>query len=84
MKEEKIKQEGNINQERLINLYMDYVLENGEEPRSIYKFTREHGITQGEFYNFFGSFEGLKSGIWESFFSNTIEVMQVSKEYQTF
>ena len=80
----KIKQEGNIDRERLINLYMDYVLENGEEPRSIYKFTRDNGITEGEFYNFFGSFEGLKSGIWESFFSNTIEVMQASKEYQTF
>ena len=80
----KVKQKEELTRERLINMYMDYVLETEEEPRSVYKFAKAHDISEAEFYNFFGSFEGLRSGIWETFFGHTVEVMQASKEYQSF
>lgn len=73
-----------LTQDRLIELYMNYVLENEEEPGTVYKFCKQNNISETEFYNFFGSFEGLKKGIWERFFDHTLEVMQKSKEYGSF
>ncbi|MCC8360528.1 TetR/AcrR family transcriptional regulator [Salinimicrobium sediminilitoris] len=73
-----------LTQDRLIEMYMNDVLENGEEPGTVYKFCKQHDITETEFYNFFGSFEGLKMGIWKRFFEHTLEVMQSSKEYASF
>ena len=73
-----------LTKDKLIELYMDYVLENEQEPKTVYKFCKENNITEIEFYSFFGSFEGLKKGIWERFFEYTLEVMQKSKEYFSF
>lgn len=73
-----------LNRDRLIELYMTYVLENEEEPRTVYKFCKQNDITEAQFYNFFGSFEGLRKGIWERFFEHTLELMEKSKEYSSF
>lgn len=73
-----------LTKDRLIELYMNYVLENEEEPGTVFKFSKENGFSEAEFYNFFGSFDGLKKGIWERFFEHTLEVMQNSKEYASF
>lgn len=73
-----------LTKDRLIELYMNHVLEKEEEPGTVYKFSKENEITEAEFYNFFGSFEGLKKGIWERFFEHTLEVMERSKEYASF
>jgi AcrR family transcriptional regulator len=73
-----------LTKDRLIELYMNYVLEHEEEPVTVYKFAKQHDITEAEFYNFFGSFDGLKKGIWERFFEHTLDVMQSSKEYASF
>ena len=69
---------------RLIEMYMNYVLENEEEPRTVYKFCKVNDITEADFYSFFGSFEGLKKGIWNRFFEHTLEVMQSSREYAAY
>lgn len=81
---ENIKNTEALTRERLIELYMDHVLENEQEPRTIYKFSKENGIAEADFYRFFGSFEGLKKGIWERFFEHALEVMQSSREYETY
>ena len=73
-----------LDQDKLIALYMDYVLENEQAPRSVYKFCKENKIKEEEFYNFYGSFEGLQKGIWERFFDHTYTVLQSSPEYQNF
>lgn len=73
-----------LTKERLIALYMDYVLENGATPNTIYKFAKEHDFKEEEFYQFFGSFEALQKGVWERFFEHTVDVMQKSPEYPGF
>lgn len=70
--------------ERLIAIYMDYVLEQEKTPKSVYKFAKDNEITEQDFYQHFGSFEGLRKAIWDKFFENTIQVMEKSKEYTTF
>ncbi len=73
-----------LTREQLIALYMDYVLENGTTPNTIYKFAKDHDFKEEEFYNFFGSFEALQKGVWERFFEHTVDVMQKSPEYSGF
>jgi len=52
--------------------YMDYVLTEGQQPASVYKFAKKNKMTEAEFYNYFGTFEGLEQNIWADFASQTI------------
>lgn len=70
--------------DKLISLYMEYVLEHEKMPKSVYKFCKDNNITEEEFYNFYGSFDGLKKGIWNKFYENTMSVMTKSPEFETF
>jgi len=63
---------------------MDHVLEHGSKPGSIYKFCKTNGITEAEFYKFFGSMEGLQKSIWEKFYTKTQDLMQKNAEYEQF
>jgi len=72
------------NADKLIALYMEYVLVNEKMPKSVYKFAMDNEITEQDFYQFFGSFKGLRTAIWDKFFENSIQVMERSKEYATF
>ncbi len=58
--------------ESIRKAYMDYVLTEGHEPESVYKFTKKNKMTEAEFYNFFGTFEGLEQNIWGDFAERTI------------
>lgn len=58
--------------ESIRNAYIDYVLTEGHEPQSVYKFAKKNKITEAEFYNFYGSFEGLEQSIWADFATKTI------------
>lgn len=70
--------------DKLIELFMNDVLENERFPKSVYKFAQDHKISEADFYKHFGSFEGLRKKIWEKFFANSITVMEKSKEYASF
>ncbi len=72
------------NADKLIAIYMDYVLEHEKTPRSVYKFAKDNEMTEADFYKHFGSFEGLRKTIWEKFFDNSLNVMEKSKEYSKF
>ena len=72
------------NADKLMAMYMDHVLEHEKTPKSVYKFTKDNNLTEADFYKFFGSFEGLRKAIWDKFFDNSLEVMEKSKEYNSF
>lgn len=82
--EHQVEQNNILTEDRLIEMYMDYVLENEVEPQTVYKFCKVNNIREADFYNFSGSFEGLRKRIWERFFENTLEVMQSSREYAAY
>ncbi|MDR9456905.1 MAG: TetR family transcriptional regulator C-terminal domain-containing protein [Salegentibacter sp.] len=73
-----------LSSDKLIALYMDYVLENEKTPKSVYRFCKDNKLKEDEFYNFFGSFESLQKGIWERFFEHTLKVLETSPEYHEF
>lgn len=73
-----------ITRQQLIDSYMHYVLENEKMPVSIYKFSKENGFTEQDFYTHFGSFDALKSGIWTTFYDMTLNLSQKNKDYEDF
>lgn len=70
--------------EKIIDAYMDYVLEHEHEPKSVYKFAKDLKIKESDFYNHFGSFKGLKQHIWDSFYHNTIDVISKADGYENY
>jgi len=73
-----------ITDQKIIGFYMDYVLEHEAYPKSVYKFCKNNKIKEEDFYAFFGSFEALQKAIWNTFHTNTINLLNKNKEYGSF
>ncbi len=82
--ENKAKATAKFTKDQLISLYMEYVLEHEKMPKSVFKFCKENGLTEEQFYNFFGSFDGLRKGVWNQIFDNTIDLIEKSPEFEDF
>jgi hypothetical protein len=71
-------------QKKIIELYMDYVLQHNHAPKSIYLFSKINGFEEADFYEIFGNFESLEKAVFTQFFTNTIETLESSKDYLTY
>ncbi len=58
--------------ESIQKAYIDYVLTEGEQPRSVYVFAKKNKMPEEEFYKFFGSFDAIEQQIWTGFGVKTI------------
>jgi hypothetical protein len=58
--------------ESIRKAYIDYVLTQGEEPKSVYVFAKKNKMTEAEFYNHFGSFKALEQQIWAEVANKTL------------
>lgn len=68
----KAKAKPKMTAETIADTYIDYVLTNNEPPKSVYSFSKDIGISEAEFYNYFASFEAIESNVWELLTSETI------------
>lgn len=80
----KAKKDKEITKDVIIEAYMSYVLEHEREPKSVFKFAKDNNMSEADFYNFFGSFKGLKQDIWNSFFHNTTDVISKADGYEDY
>ena len=58
--------------ESIQKAYIDYVLTEGKQPKSVYVFAKKNKMAEEEFYNSFGSFDAIEQNIWTSFALKTI------------
>jgi len=58
--------------ESIRTAYIDYVLTEGHEPKSVYIFAKQNDITEEEFYHFYGSFEAVEQDIWGDIAKKTV------------
>ncbi len=63
---------------------MDFVLEHGEHPKSVFAFAKMYNFEEAKFYDYFGSFESIEKNIFTTFFTNTLKVLEKSEDYQNF
>ncbi|WKK82064.2 TetR/AcrR family transcriptional regulator [Marivirga arenosa] len=61
--------------------YIDYVLENGKQPASIYKFSKDLKLKEVDFYNHFNSFQALQKHIWADFFKETVDTLHAEEAF---
>ena len=70
--------------EELQNAYVDYVLTHGAPPTSVYIFARNNNLSEEEFYNFFGSFEGIEESIWTDLTSKALIAVQSQEIWEQY
>ncbi len=78
------KSESRVSEEKIKAAYIEFVLTNGSRPVSVYKFCVDLGIKEEEFYNLFGSFDGVENYIWKGFIDKTISRLRADKAYLGF
>lgn len=50
--------------ESIQKAYIDFVLTEGEQPKSVYVFAKKNKMAEEEFYRFFGSFDAIEQSVW--------------------
>ncbi len=70
-----MKKEIPITEEKIFELYTDYILSHGEQPKSIYQFAKENKFEEQKFYDFFTSFDQLEKQILVKLFSKSLELV---------
>ena len=73
-----------ISQNDVIEKYIEYVLENNESPKSVFKFAKDNDFSENEFYNFYSSFESLEKGIFNELAVETIKALEKNKDYKEY
>lgn len=70
--------------DKIIAAYRDYLLSEGKQPASVFKFCKDQGFKESEFYQYFGSFESLEKAIWKNFVDTTRTKMEADASYSSF
>ena len=73
-----------LSKDKIVSMYMDYVLEHNEKPKSAYQFSKLNKITEKEFYNYFGTIESIEKEIFNVFFEKTIALLQKDKDFESY
>ena len=68
----------------IMEQYIDFVLTHGVKPQSIYHFAKSIGIGEGDFYQFFSSFEQIESQFLIDMHLHSIELMEKAPDYQNY
>jgi len=64
--------------------YIDYILDKGEKPKSVYAFAKTLKMNESDFYNFYANFDALDKDIWKSFFDETLDQLALDETYQSY
>ena len=73
-----------ITKDKIVSMYMNYVLEHSEKPKSVYHFTKINDFTETEFYAFFGTLESIEKEIFKIKKKKTVELLHKNSEYETY
>lgn len=64
--------------------YIDYLLEHGQQPPSVYQFAKSMKMKEGAFYEYFNSFTALEKEVWRGFFEEAVERIQRDNVYREY
>jgi hypothetical protein len=70
--------------ESIQKAYIDFVLTEGQQPKSVYIFAKKNKMTEEEFYRFFGSFDAIEQNIWTSFAVKTIAEIKTQEVWSQY
>ncbi|MBK8505350.1 MAG: TetR/AcrR family transcriptional regulator [Saprospiraceae bacterium] len=64
--------------------YKEYILTEGKIPTSVFLFMKGLGLSEQDFYDHYGSFDGIESSIWSDYMEETITAVTGEKIYQQY
>ncbi|AZA54600.1 TetR family transcriptional regulator C-terminal domain-containing protein [Chryseobacterium sp. G0201] len=69
-----MEKENLITEEKIFELYGDYILNHGERPKNIYIFAKDNEFEEIDFYNHFSSFEQIEKLMLVNLFNKSVEL----------
>lgn len=69
---------------KMKDAYLDYLLEYGEAPPSVYQFAKQLKIKEADFYEHYNSFTSLERDIWRGFFEQALTQIQGDEVYREY
>jgi AcrR family transcriptional regulator len=70
--------------ESIQNAYREYLLTEGKKPISVFKFCKENGMEEVEFYEHFGSFDAIEKAIWQGYVVRTKQRLEADPAFAKF
>lgn len=71
-------------EEKIKEAYVNYVLEHGTKPPSIFKFVKELKIKEEVFYDSFNSFENVEKQLWLDLFQETVQRLHSDSVFEEY
>lgn len=69
-----MQEQTNITQEKLFEVYGDYLLNHGEKPKNVYLFAKQNGFEEKEFYHYFSGFDQIEKEMLNHLFTKSLEL----------
>ncbi|MCH7397108.1 TetR/AcrR family transcriptional regulator [Belliella sp. DSM 107340] len=69
---------------KIVSGYVNHVLEHGHEPVSVFKFAKDLKMKEEDFYNYFTSFDSIKTAVWSQLFEATVESIESQEVYREY
>ena len=73
-----------LTRDKIVSMYMNYRLENNNQPKSVYQFSKINGFEESQFYSFFGTLESVEKEIFKIFLENTVALIQKDPAYESY
>lgn len=83
-KVKKTKTKKAITADKIAEAYREQILTSGKVPASVFTFCKSIGITEGDFYKHFASFEAIEKSIWTNLIESTRKRIETDADYQAF
>lgn len=68
--------------ETIRKAYIDYVLEHGYQPVSVFQFAKQLQLAEADFYTHYASFDAIEADIWLTFFTQAKATVEADETYQ--
>jgi len=73
-----------MTKDKIRQAYIEYILDKGKQPESIFAFCKRLKIKEADFYEEYTSFPQIESEVWKGFFLETITTAQSEEIYQNY
>lgn len=68
-------------QQKILELYSNYVLRNNKKPLNVFTFCEDHEISETDFYFYYANFEKLESDYFRFFMEETLRLIAEEENY---
>jgi len=69
-----MEKESFLTQDKIFELYGDYLLNHGERPKNIYRFAKDNEFEEKDFYHYFSDFEQIEKLMLVNLFNKSVEL----------